>query len=1137
MMHIAARLLGPLACVLVFIATVAPAAAQFAIGGDARVNPDDFRITTFASGLNATTSLVRLPDGSILAATADGANYFASTGSLRRFVDADGDGVADGPGTVVYTDPAGVLTSVRVAGSLVFITSVREGQEHISILRMTGGPAGPYTLVGNLNFTFTNWEHKSYALAVRPAPGGGANTWELYFNVGSDTNGGQSAATVGLSGMISGILQGGSIYRVTVQDTGSTVTVLNLTRIAAGLRNAAGMAFHPTTGDFYFEDNGMDGFQDRLDARSADEINMIPRANLGASTPDFGFPNDYIEYRTGNRIGSGGVQPLVAFQPNADGWESEGPFEIAFAPPMFPPGLNNGIFVGFFGQFAAPSLNEENPVVFYDLATGEYFHFIEAFQLGHPDAFTTSDDSLFVADMSSTGDLFTAGTGVIYQIKRDTTPPRLTAWFTHPAANSPVSGTVPVGMSASGAGATPIAFTLTVDGAQVFTASGTATTASFDWDTTGMATGTHTLGLTVRDGTGATATASRTVTVTAPLKASFSSPAQGATVSGSTKIDMAASGAFNTPITFKLSIDGKEVSSMVGGDAFASFFWDTTPFATGSHTLSLLVRDGVGRTATASISVIVTRCAQGQFLAEYFSNITLTPPATRTACEATVNNDWGAGGPAGLPVDNFSVRWTGRFNFAGSAATFTARADDGIRVFLDGVAIINQFHDQPATTYTATVTPTPGVHEVKIEYYERGGDAVAQVSWTGATAPPPTMIALTPSSATAGGAAFTLTVDGTNFVAGTSVLWNGVSRATTFVSATRVSAAITAADIAAAGSVPVSVKNPDGQTSNAVTFTVNPAGGGCPTGQFFAQYFSNIALTPPATRTACETTINNDWGAGGPAGLPVDNFSVRWTGLFNFAAGSVTFTARADDGIRVFLDGVAVIDQFHDQPATTYTATVNVAAGTHEVKVEYYERGGDAVAQVSWTGATAPGPTVTALTPNSATAGGAAFTLTVDGANFVSGATVLWNGATRTTTFVNATRVTAAITAADIAAAGSVPVSVRNPDGQTSGTLTFTVNPAGGSFSVFITAPASGATVSGTVWFTVWIEGAAAGSKTYTLSVGGTTITSTPTTSNGPVSLAWPTSTADNGARTATVTVRDSANATGRASITLNVAN
>src|SRR5207237_2876620 len=128
------------------------------------------------------------------------------------------------------------------------------------------------------------------------------------------------------------------------------------------------------------------------------------------------------------------------------------------------------------------------------------------------------------------------------------------------------------------------------------------------------------------------------------------------------------------------------------------------------------------------------------------------------------------------------------------------------------------------------------------------------------------------------------------------------------------------------------------RVAHTVTATMSRIVARCATGQFLAQYFSNITLTPPATRTACETTINDDWGAGGPAGLPVDNFSVRWVGSFQFAGGNVTFTARADDGIRVFLDGVAVIDQFHDQPATTYTATVNVAAGPHEVKVEYYER-------------------------------------------------------------------------------------------------------------------------------------------------------------------------------------------------------
>ena len=42
----------------------------------------------------------------------------------------------------------------------------------------------------------------------------------------------------------------------------------------------------------------------------------------------------------------------------------------------------------------------------------------------------------------------------------------------------------------------------------------------------------------------------------------------------------------------------------------------------------------------------------------------------------------------------------------------------------------------------------------------------------------------------------------------------------------------------------------------------------CPSGQFFAEYFSNISLRAPATRTACETTISNDYGAGGPTGLP-----------------------------------------------------------------------------------------------------------------------------------------------------------------------------------------------------------------------------------------------------------------------------
>ena len=135
---------------------------------------------------------------------------------------------------------------------------------------------------------------------------------------------------------------------------------------------------------------------------------------------------------------------------------------------------------------------------------------------------------------------------------------------------------------------------------------------------------------------------------------------------------------------------------------------------------------------------------------------------------------------------------------------------------------------------------------------------------------------------------------------------------------------------------------------------------------------------------------------------------MRWTGRFQFGGGSVTFTARADDGVRVFLDGAVIIDQWHDQPATTYTSTQNVIAGEHEVKVEYYEKTGDAVIQVSWTGGGAPTPAITALTPNSTPANGPAFTLTVDGSGFVSDSRVYWNGHAVATTFVSATRLTAA---------------------------------------------------------------------------------------------------------------------------------
>lgn len=89
-----------------------------------------------------------------------------------------------------------------------------------------------------------------------------------------------------------------------------------------------------------------------------------------------------------------------------------------------------------------------------------------------------------------------------------------------------------------------------------------------------------------------------------------------------------------------------------------------------------------------------------------------------------------------------------------------------------------------------------------------------------------------------------------------------------------------------------------------------------------------------------------------------------------------------------------------------------------------------------------PVPVLTSLSPNSVAAGSAAFTLSVNGSGFVSGSVVNWNGSSRTTTYVSATQLAAAIAAGDVATAGTAQVTVLNPQpgGGTSAPILFTVN-------------------------------------------------------------------------------------------------
>lgn len=118
-------------------------------------------------------------------------------------------------------------------------------------------------------------------------------------------------------------------------------------------------------------------------------------------------------------------------------------------------------------------------------------------------------------------------------------------------------------------------------------------------------------------------------------------------------------------------------------------------------------------------------------------------------------------------------------------------------------------------------------------------------------------------------------------------------------------------------------------------------------------------------------------------------------------------------------------------------------------------------------------PTITSISPTSRVAGSGAFTLTVNGTNFISGtSTVRWNGSNRTTTYVSPTQLTASILATDITASGTAAITVANGT-AISNAQTFTIDPAGvPALTVSTSALAGMSTVTGT----------ASAAQTYTVS-------------------------------------------------------
>ena len=655
----------------------------------------------------------------------------------------------------------------------------------------------------------------------------------------------------------------------------------------------------------------------------------------------------------------------------------------------------------------------------------------------------------------------------------------LTASFTNPAEGATVDGTVSVGMSASGAGGGSATFTLTVDSQPAFSNTTTGTTQTYPWDTRSVADGVHTLGLTVRDATGATASATRTVSVnnSAPgtLQVTFPNVVPGQTVRGTLAVQIAVSGASGTNNRFTVFVDGVQQTVIASNTTSVTWNWDTTTASNGSRTISASVQDATGNTGSGFAYVQVQNPTFQAFITQPTNGATVSGAAVWTTM-------WVEGAAAGSKTYTLSV---GGRNLASTSDT----SNGPVTLAWDSRQVTNGIQ-----TLKAMVTDSAGAlgsTTVQVNVQNSGpGPLSAGFSSpaSGATVSGTVSVGMVAGGGTAP-YTYTLTIDGTQVVSSgaNTYSWN-----TGGYSNTAHTLGLTVRDNTGATASAMRTVTVQNNTGTISVFITQPSNGATVTGTVWVVVWIEKAAAGSRSFTLTaggQVVATTNDTSNGPISMPWITTSTP--------NGPTTLTVSVRD------------------------ASNNTGAGSIQVTVQNSGPGPLSAAFSS----PASGATVSGTISVGMVAGGGTapytYTLTIDGAQVVSSGanTYSWNTGGYSNT------------------AHTLGLTVRDNTGATaSATRTVTVQNGGGTLTVALTSPSPGATVRGTVWVTIWVDGGATGAKSYTMTVGGSTVWSE-SNADRPASLPWVTTGGTNGAKTLVVTVRDSAGATGTASVTVTVSN
>lgn len=340
-----------------------------------------------------------------------------------------------------------------------------------------------------------------------------------------------------------------------------------------------------------------------------------------------------------------------------------------------------------------------------------------------------------------------------------------------------------------------------------------------------------------------------------------------------------------------------EYFNNVGGGT-SKLFWSSASIGKQIIPQSQLYSSAAPTTVTPPPTSGLTGSGNG-LAGTYFDNDNFTGTSVQRI-DSTVNFDFGAGSPiSGIGADSFSVRWTGQVQAAYSQEyTFYTVSDDGVRLWVNGQQIVNNWSvHAPAENSGKIYLEAGKKYDIKMEYYDGLYGAVAKLLWSSASTPKQAIPA--------------------------AYLYSTATTTPT--------------------------------TPTAPTTPVTGNGNG-----FLGTYFDNQDFTGKSLART-DATVAFDFGTGAPvSGFGVDSFSVRWTGqVLAPYTGDYTFKTTSDDGVRLWVNGVQIINDWTSHPAKDVFGKIRLEAGKkYDLKMEYFDSSGGASAKLAWSTPNLPWQTV-----------------------------------------------------------------------------------------------------------------------------------------------------------------------------------